>query len=139
MDHRPVHLHSMLVHAAIALAPLSAGAFVLETSSLTVVGIGPAVWAFLFRGSLIGMLVFSLPSIVTGIAERNHMYVNWPPSHRIKLTLSLVLVILVGFELATVFGSVAPLQLGSLLAIEGIGGVTFLSVLCICHCLSPSL
>lgn len=122
MEHRPVHLHSMLVHAAIALAPLAAAAMVLEASSVTFAGIGPAVWAFLFRGSLVGMLLIALPSILTGISERNHMYVNWPPSHRIKLALSVVLVILVGIELVQVFGSETPLKLGSWLALAVIGG-----------------
>lgn len=122
MDHRPVHLHSIVVHAAIALAPLAAGAFVLEASSSTVLGIGPAVWALLFRGSLIGILLISLPSILTGIAERNHMYVNWPTSHRIKLGLSIALVVLAGFELAAVSGSATPLRLGSWLALAVIPG-----------------
>ena len=122
MEHRPVHLHSMLVHAVIALAPLAAAAMILEASSVNLGGIGPAVWAFLFRGSLIGMLLIALPSILTGISERNHLYVNWPPSHRMKLALSVVLVVLVGFELVTVFGSDNPLQLGSGLALAVIVG-----------------
>lgn len=122
MEHRPVHLHSMLVHAAIALAPVAAGAFLLEASSATVFGIGPAVWAFLFRGALVGILLVSLPSILTGIAERNHMYVNWPPSQRIKLALSIALIVLVGFELVSVFGSDTPLRLGSWIALAVILG-----------------
>jgi len=112
----------MLVHAVIALAPLAAAAMILEASSVTLVGIGPGVWAFLFRGSLVGMLLIALPSIVTGIGERNHMYVNWPPSHRIKLALSVVLFVLVGIELVRVFGSDGPVQLGSWLALAVIGG-----------------
>jgi FtsH-binding integral membrane protein len=87
-----------------------------------VFGIGPVVWAFLFRGSLIGMLLISFPSIVTGIAERNHMYVNWPPSHRIKLFLSVALVALVGIELVSVFGLDAPLKIGSWLSLAVIFG-----------------
>jgi len=122
VEHRPLHLHSMLVHAVIALAPLAAAAMVLEASSVTLGGIGPGVWAFLFRGSLVGMLLIALPSIVTGIGERNHMYVNWPASHRIKLASSAGLVILVGIELVRVFGSDEPVQLGSWLALAVIGG-----------------
>ena len=112
----------MLVHAVIALAPLAAAAMVLEASSVTIGGIGPTVWAFLFRGSLVGMLLIALPSILTGISERNHMYVNWSPSHRVKLALSVVLVILVGLELAGVFGADGPIELGSWLALAVIGG-----------------
>ncbi len=128
MEHRPVHLHSMLVHAAIALAPLAAAAMIMEASSVTLGGIGPQVWAFLFRGSLIGMLLTALPSIVTGISERNHMYVNWSPSHRIKLALSVMLVGLVGFEIGALWGSAEPLRFSSLptLAVFGNLAVVFL-------------
>ena len=105
MDHRPLHLHSMMVHAVVALAPLAALSFLLEAGGMAVFSVGPGVWAFLLRGSLIGMLVLAVPSILTGVVERNHMYVNWPPSHRAKLALSLLLVVMVSIELTTL-GSV---------------------------------
>jgi len=122
MEHRPIHLHSMLVHAVIALAPLAAVTLILEVSSVTLAGVGPAVWAFLFRGSLVGMLLIALPSVVTGITERNHMYVNWPPSHRIKLALSVALVVLVGYELVAVVSADEPLRIGSALGLAVILG-----------------
>ena len=95
MDHRPVHLHSMLVHAVIALAPLAAASFALEVRALTVGSIGPQTWGFLLRGSLIGILVLAVPATVSGITERNHLYTNWPRSHRAKLVLSVLLTIMV--------------------------------------------
>ncbi len=122
MEHRPIHLHSMLVHAVVALAPLAAVAMILEATSVTIAGIGPTIWAFLFRGSLVGIMLMALPSILTGISERNHMYVNWTPSHRIKLVLSIALVVLVCFELVAVFGSQTPLRLDSWLALVVILG-----------------
>jgi hypothetical protein len=94
----------MMVHAVVALAPLAALSFVLEAGSMTVVSVGPEVWSFLLRGSLIGMLVLAVPSILTGVAERNHMYVNWPLSHRTKLALSLALVVMVSVELIALVG-----------------------------------
>ena len=99
MDHRPLHLHSMMVHAVVALAPLAALSFLFEVGGTTIFSVGPEVWAFLLRGSLIGIFVLTLPSILTGVVERNHMYVNWPPSHRAKLALSLALVVMVLIEL----------------------------------------
>ncbi len=99
MDHQPVHLHSMLVHAVIAFAPLAALSYILDASGATVGGIEPAAWKALLWGSLVGMLVVALPATLTGISERNHMYANWPPSHRAKLVLSLVLVVMVAGEL----------------------------------------
>ncbi len=104
MDHHPLHLHSMMVHAVVALAPLAALGFVLEAGGMTLFSVGPEVWGFLLRGSLIGMLVLALPSILTGVVERNHMYVNWPPSHRAKLALSLMLVVMVSVELIALAG-----------------------------------
>jgi len=101
VDHRPLHLHSMMIHAVVALAPLAALSFLLEAGRMTVFSVGPEVWGFLLRGSLIGMLVLAVPSILTGVAERNNMYVNWPASHRAKLALSLALVVMVSIELMT--------------------------------------
>lgn len=122
VEHHPVHLHSIVVHAVVALALLGALALVLEASSVTVAGVGPEVWAFLLRGSLVGVLLIAVPSIVTGISERNHMYVNWPPSHRVKLALSIVLVAIVGLELVALFGADGPLRIGSWLAAAVIVG-----------------
>ena len=99
MDHRPLHLHSMLVHGVVAFAPLAALSFVFEAAGSTVGSIGPEVWALLFRGSLLGMLVLAVPSTLSGISERNHMYAGWPSSHRAKLALSLLLVVMVAAEL----------------------------------------
>ena len=99
----------MLVHAAIAFAPLAAGTYVLEASSASLIGIGPDVWGFLLRLSLVAMLAVALPSIASGIAERNHMYANWPPSHRAKLVLSVLLTGMVSFEIVVLLGwGVAP-------------------------------
>jgi hypothetical protein len=85
----------MLVHAVIAFAPLAAVSFVLEASAVAVAGIEPGVWRLLMWGALVGMLIVALPATLTGISERNHLYANWPPSHRAKLVLSLVLVVMV--------------------------------------------
>ena len=89
----------MLVHAVVALAPLAAISFALEARALTISTIVPQTWAFLLRGSLIGILVLAVPATVSGITERNHMYTNWPPSHRAKLVLSFVLVVMVSAEI----------------------------------------
>jgi len=99
VDHQPVHLHSMLVHAVIALAPLAAVSFVLDASAATVGGIDAEVWRLLLWVALFGMLIVALPATLTGISERNHMYANWPPSHRAKLVLSFVLVAMVSAEI----------------------------------------
>ena len=113
MDHRPLHLHSMVVHAVVALAPLAALSFLFEAGGTTFLSAGPEVWGLLLCGSLIGMLVLTLPSVLTGVVERNHMYVNWPPSHRAKLALSLALVVMVSIELIAIGSADGPLRVAS--------------------------
>jgi len=103
VDHQPVHLHSMLVHAVIAFAPLAAVSFVLDRAGVTVGGIDSEVWRLLLWVALVGMLIVALPATLTGISERNHMYANWPRSHRAKLVLSLILVVLVSAEIAALW------------------------------------
>jgi hypothetical protein len=84
----------MLVHSVIGLTLLAGASFVLDLASASFGRIGPDLWALLLRASLVGVLLLSAPAIVTGIADRNSMYVSWHPSHRAKLVLSLVLVAL---------------------------------------------
>ena len=115
MQGKELHLHSMVVHAVLALAALAAVSFVLAARGATVGPIRPATWPFLLGFALVGLLVTALPATLTGIAERNHMYVNWPAGHRIKLVLSLVLLALVVAELAGLLGG--TLRLGSWLGV----------------------
>lgn len=108
MNHRPLHIHSMLVHGVVAFAPLAALSLVLESAGSTVGPAGAETWALLLRGSLLGMLVLALPSTISGVTERNHMYAGWPPSHRAKLVLSMMLVLLVAGELMALRGASGP-------------------------------
>lgn len=94
-----IHLHSMLVHSVIAFAVLALGAFALEQTGTAWGRLGPELWSFLVRASLLGVLLLSVPAIVSGIADRNHTYATWHPSHRAKLVLSLLLVAMSGAEL----------------------------------------
>lgn len=122
MNHRPLHIHSIMVHGVVACAPLAALSLVLESMGSTVGPAGPDVWALLFRGSLIAMLVLAIPSTLSGISERNHMYATWPPSHRAKLALSVALVLLVGAELWVVVGTPGPVAVSSLCGLAVILG-----------------
>jgi len=102
---RELHLHSMVVHAVIALAAVAAAAFALDATGTIVGGVAPGTWALLWRGSLLLVLLAALPATLTGITERNHMYVNWHFSHRAKLVLSLALLALTAWELIAALGS----------------------------------
>jgi hypothetical protein len=99
MNHRPLHMHSMLVHSVVALAPVAAATILLGAGHVTVLSIGPDVWNLLLWTSLIGMIALVIPATLTGISERNHAYANWFPSHRYKLALSLLLMLVVLVEL----------------------------------------
>jgi hypothetical protein len=117
VNHQPVHLHSMLVHAVIAFAPLAALSFLLDASGSTIAGMESPVWRLMLWVSLVGMLAVALPATVTGIVERNHLYANWPPSHRAKLVLSVILVALVAIELGALWSQE-----------KGSGGISWLGV-----------
>ena len=97
---RGIHLHSMVVHAVLAFVAVAALTLALDASGAAVAGVVPGTWAFLWRAALALALAAALPATLSGITERNHMYVNWPASHRAKLVLSLMLFALVAAELA---------------------------------------
>ncbi len=104
MHGRKLHLHSMLVHAVLAAVPLAAFAFILEAAGATVGRFGPDVWRFLMRAALVVTLLAALPSTLSGVLERRHMYVTWHRTHKLKLALSLALLVLVAAELGAVLG-----------------------------------
>lgn len=122
MPKHELHLHSMIVHAVIALSVVAAAAYVCEATGATVGAIVPATWAFLLRAALVGLLTVALPATVSGITERSHMYVNWQRSHRAKLVLSLLLLGMVVAELAGLALAGRPLTLGSWLALAVVLG-----------------
>jgi hypothetical protein len=93
----------MLVHAVIAFAPLAAVSFALDASAATVGGIEAGVWRLLLWVALVVMLIVALLATLTGVSERNHLYANWPPSHRAKLALSVVLIVMVSAELVALW------------------------------------
>jgi len=139
VDHQPVHLHSMLVHAVIAFAPLAAVSFVLDASAATVGGIDPGVWCLLLWVALVGMLIVALPATLTGISERNHMYANWPPSHRAKLVLSLVLVVMVSAEIVALWSGAGGRGLISWLGLAIVVGNCLVAMALSYYCLRISL
>jgi len=99
VDGREIHLHSMVVHAVIALSAVAAAAFALDAAGATLVGVAHGTWPLLWRVALVLMLAAALPATLSGITERGHLYVRWHPSHKAKLVLSLALVALTAGEL----------------------------------------
>ena len=103
MGQSRIHLHSILVHSVIALAGVAAASMALELAGASFGRLGSELWSFLLETSLVGLLLLSVPAIVTGIADRDHAYATWHPSHRAKLVLSVLLVAAVALELTVVF------------------------------------
>lgn len=122
MPKHELHLHSMIVHAVIALSVVAAVAFVVEATGATPGGIAPATWPFLLRVALVGLLAVAVPATLTGITERGHMYVNWQRSHRAKLLLSLLLLGMAAAELAGLAAAARPLSPRSWLALAVVLG-----------------
>lgn len=113
MFERRLHLHSMLVHSVLALLPLAAVAFVVVSAHVRVAGLEVDVWRFLLRAALVLALLAALPSTVSGILERSHMYVRWHRTHRLKLIFSLALIGIVVAELAILVGEGGSEVIGS--------------------------
>ena len=120
---REIHLHSMVVHAVIALVAVAAAAFALDAAGAVVAGVAPGTWTFLWKAGVALVFLAALPATLTGITERRHMYVNWHLSHKAKLLLSLLLVTLTAAELAVAarFGGRA-VAIGSPLGLAVVAG-----------------
>jgi len=102
MSSAKLHLHSMLVHPIIALSPMAAAAFILLKQEISVFSFDQHTWSFLVVLSLTLSLVIALPSLLSGVFERGHIYVRWHPSHQAKLLLSLLLIAMLVTELLLV-------------------------------------
>jgi hypothetical protein len=118
----------MLVHAVIGFTPLAAVSFVLDVWGAAIGGIDPSTWRLLLWVALVGMLLVALPATLTGISERNHLYANWPPSHRAKLVLSLILAVSVVAEMAALASADGAVHLASLLGLAIIVGNNLLAL-----------
>jgi len=124
-----LHLHSMMVHSVAALSPLAAVAFILFKQQVTISSINQDTWSFLTIFSLIMMFLITFPSILSGIFERSHVYAKWHSTHKIKMGLSVLLLIVMIIELAVLSESGLQSGLFSALGILIIFGNNIISFL----------
>ena len=121
--HSKTHLHSMTVHAVAALLPVAAVAWLFGEARVSLGRLGPTLWQLLTASSLVIVLLTSIPATVTGIGERNTMYARWHRTHRLKLVLSLTLMLAVIAELVLLSRSPGPgaeaIVLGVLIGLLG--------------------
>lgn len=101
MSNQKLHLHSMMVHAIAAFAPLAAVAFIFLKNQVSFLTFNDRTWHFLVVLSVVLSLLITLPSIMSGVFERGHIYVRWHASHQAKLVLSLLLAVMLITELLT--------------------------------------
>jgi hypothetical protein len=95
----------MMVHVIAALAPLCAVAFILLKKEVSFISFKPMTLEILITGSVIFMFLVAIPSIMTGIFERGHIYAKWHSTHKYKLFFSLVLMAALVAELWLLFTS----------------------------------
>ncbi len=105
MGKHKLHLHSMIVHVVAALAPLAATAYIFYIFQVEFLSFAQHTWSFLVYFSLVVILFISIPTILSGVFERNHVYAKWHSTHKIKLLLSILLVLAVIIELSIFFKS----------------------------------
>jgi len=92
MFEKKLHLHSMIVHAIIALGPLAALALIFRVNDITLGFMSSAAWNIIEKASILLIFLISLPSLVTGIGDRNKMYGKWHSTHIIKLWFTFFLI-----------------------------------------------
>ena len=102
MSNQKIHLHSMLVHSIAAFAPLGALAFIFMKQQVRFLSFDEKTWLFLTVLSVILSFLVALPSVLSGVFERGHIYVRWAPSHQAKLVLSLLFLAMLVIELVTI-------------------------------------
>lgn len=99
MEYKKLHIHSMIVHAIMALTPIAALSHVLSFFNITVLGIDSIGFKYLTFFSILVIFILSLPSMLSGISEIMPMYMRWHRSHRMKVFLSILLIIGTLYEL----------------------------------------
>lgn len=129
MTNQKLHLHSMMVHTIAALSPIAAIAFIFFKQGIAFYRFDSSTWYVLVILSVTFSLLVAIPSLLTGIFERGHIYVRWHSSHQIKLVLSLLLILMLVVELVLIGSGGLEAELFSLTGILLIFGnniVTFL-------------
>jgi len=99
MFEKKLHLHSMIVHAIIALGPLAALALIFRLNDVTLGFMSAEAWNIIEKASIIMIFLISLPSLVTGIGDRNKMYGKWHSTHIIKLWFTIFLIVSTAVEI----------------------------------------
>ncbi|MBU2511724.1 hypothetical protein KJ966_10310 [bacterium] len=129
MGKQKLHLHSMMVHAIAALAPIAAIAYIILKLEITVLSFDQNTWSFLIIFSIALMLLISIPSIASGLFERGHIYAKWHSTHKAKLLLSVLLGTVLAIELTLLHQSGFEGSLFSPLGILIIFGNTIITFL----------
>lgn len=99
MSNQKLHLHSMMVHSIAAFSPLAAVAYILFRQQVTIFSFDQNTWSFLTVFSLIMIFLITFPSILSGVFERGHVYTKWHSTHKAKMGLSVLLLIIMIIEL----------------------------------------
>lgn len=103
-----LHIHSILAHSVAAFVPLASVAWILGATRVSIGRFGPDLWVGLANFSLVIVVLTALPTIVTGVGERNRKYALWHRAHTMKLALSLMLMLVSAIEIAAFLGFGAP-------------------------------
>jgi hypothetical protein len=117
----------MMVHSLLALAPLAALAFILVNLRIEFFSFQIKTWDLIVKFSVVVIFLLSIPSLVSGIAERNKMYAKWHFTHKVKTILSVLLVLATFLEL---IGLILSEISGGLLTWLGLGIICINNVLC---------
>lgn len=106
MNYKNRHFHSIVVHSVVAFSLLAFFSSIFYKTDTAFLMMSTSEWKFLTIFSLFFLLLLAVPATISGIAETNKMYPKWHNTHKIKLFLSLILIILAFFLLCLDFQNV---------------------------------
>lgn len=103
MEYKNRHIHSILVHPVIAFALMASLSRYCYVNNISFLMMRNKEWYFLELFSLFLLFIISIPATLSGVFEISKMYARWHNSHKIKLILSLSLILLSCFRLIILF------------------------------------
>jgi len=102
MNYKSRHFHSIIVHVTTAFALLAAISFYCWSMDITFLMMKASEWRLLTLISLFVLFLTSFPAAVSGVFETNKMYPVWHKTHKIKLTLSVLIFVLSLIEIVAI-------------------------------------
>lgn len=115
MNSKNRHFHSIVVHPVVAFTMVAIVSFFCKSYKIEFLNLGVTEWHLLLTISLVIVFTASFPATISGVFETNKMYAKWHSTHKMKLSLSVLLILVSFIELYAVFYELNSLLVETLL------------------------